>query len=277
MTCFETSRGTVDLHELSTIADMEAAEDIQRKVWGIDVVPTPKDMLIPMQHEGAFLAGAFAASGEMIGFVFSFPTREAGVHHSHILATQEEWRGLGIGTKLKWYQRDWCLQHGIEHVRWTVDPLRAANAELNIRHLGGICSRYLLNYYGAMQGIDAGVPSDRLWIEWHLTSPRIIQRANQTPPDCGFPEATAANPIDPNLPVGDKFNPQSPQILIRLPKNFVELSKMDRDLALKWRMQTRTLFLDYFSRGYAITEFTRLGGAAYLLEQVMVVPEGMKL
>jgi predicted GNAT superfamily acetyltransferase len=255
---FETPRGVIELRELSTIAEMEAAEDIQRKVWGADVTPTPKDLLIPMQHEGAFLAGAFAAGGEMIGLVFSFPTREAGVHHSHMLATLEEWRGLGIGTKLKWYQRDWCLQHGIEHVHWTVDPLRAANAELNIRHLGGVASQYLLNYYGAMQGIDAGVPSDRLRIEWHLSSPRVIQRAKQAPSDCGFPEAVVANEVD--------LLPQSPQVLIRLPKNFIELSKTDRELALKWRMQTRALFLEYFSRGYKITEFTRVGGPAYLLE-----------
>lgn len=266
MSRFETPRGVIELRELSTIAEMEAAEDIQRKVWGADVTPTPKDLLIPMQHEGAFLAGAFAAGGEMIGLVFSFPTREVGVHHSHMLATLEDWRGLSIGTRLKWYQRDWCQQHGIEYVHWTVDPLRAANAELNIRHLGGVCSQYLLNYYGAMQGIDAGVPSDRLRIEWHLNSTRVIQRLAHPPQNKDFPEAAMANEIDAERPVCLALDAHSPQIMIRLPKNFIEISKTNRELAFAWRMQTRALFLDYFSRGYKITEFTRVGGPAYLLE-----------
>lgn len=262
---YETVRDTIELRELSTIAEMEAAEEIQRKVWGADVTPTPKDLLIPMQHEGAFLAGAFA-SGEMIGLAFSFPTREAGVHHSHMLATLEDWRGLGIGTKLKWYQREWCLQHGIAHIHWTVDPLRAANAELNIRHLGGVCSQYLLNYYGAMQGIDAGLPSDRLRIEWHLNSPRVIQRVAQPPQDCGFPEAVAVNETQAEIPALVACGSHNRSVLVRLPKNFIELSKTNRELAIAWRMQTRILFLDYFSRGYQITEFTRVGGPGYLLE-----------
>jgi len=265
MTCLKTSRGVVELRELQSIADMEKAEQIQVRVWGPETLPCPKEMLIPVQHEGGLAAGAFNGA-EMIGLVFSFPTRDPLVHHSQLLATLIEWRGMGIGTALKWFQRRWCLEHGIVQVRWTVDPLRAANADINVQHLGGVCSTYLVDYYGKMQGIDAGAPTDRLLLEWNLKSPRVEARCNGGVADPGFPEAEYANELEAGIPKGIKKGMQNPQILIRIPTNFVEVSRSQPDLALNWRLSTRELFLDYFERGYAIAEFTRIGGPAYLLE-----------
>jgi predicted GNAT superfamily acetyltransferase len=152
---------------------MIAAEQIQKTVWGWEAIPHPKEILIPIQHEGGLLAGAFDPAGKMVGMVFGFPTRQVDVQHSQLLATLPEWRGQGIGARLKWFQRSWCLERGINHVRWTVDPLRAANAALNIRHLGGTASTYYTDYYGVMQGIDAGAPTDRLLVEWDLNHPRV--------------------------------------------------------------------------------------------------------
>jgi chorismate synthase len=267
MTIFETRRGILEIRELRSIADMVAAESIQAKVWGTDVIGHPKELFIPVQHEGGLLAGAFTAQAEMVGFIFSFPTQDPKAAHSQILATLEDWRGLGIGARLKWFQRLWYLERGVSIVRWTVDPLRAANAELNIRHLGGICSTYLPNYYGAMDGIDAGTASDRLLIEWQLESKHVLRHAESTPEDRGFPGTEYANPgsgneVDASLP-----NLETIQLLIRLPEDFIRLAKEDRDLANCWRMQTRDLFLGYFSKGYELIDFTRVGGPAYLLRK----------
>ncbi|HEX9028594.1 MAG TPA: GNAT family N-acetyltransferase, partial [Anaerolineales bacterium] len=128
MTLLQTPRGPLAIRELSTIEEMIAAEELQRKVWGADTFPHPKELLIPVQHEGGLLAGAFTQENELIGFVFGFRTRDPGIMHSQMLATLSDWRGNGIGEHLKWFQRDWCLAQGIRLVRWTVDPLRAANA-----------------------------------------------------------------------------------------------------------------------------------------------------
>lgn len=259
------SLGSIVIRELESLDEMVAAEALQAQVWGSPVCP--KELLIPAQHEGGLLAGAFTPRGELVGLVFSFPTRDPTVQHSHILATLEGWRGQGIGARLKWFQRQWCLERGVTRLRWTVDPLRAANAELNIRHLGGAASTYYPNYYGEMQGIDAGAPTDRLLLEWDLASPRVAARSAAVPPDAGFPQAAQANRGDGGRPVELVLDLAHPEILVAIPEDFISLSRSDRALALEWRLQDRQLLTHYFSRGYAIAEFTRAGGPAYLLKR----------
>ena len=267
MTTITTSKGKVEIRELNSVTDMVAAEKIQLTVWGKDTIPNCKELFIPMQHEGGLVAGAFAENGEMIGLVFGFPCSEQGVMHSQLVATLKEWRSHGIGTQLKWYQRAWCLEHGYQKMRWTVDPLRAANAELNIRKLGGTCCTYYENYYGPMLGIDAGAPSDRLLLEWDMTSDRVNGRAQGTPADVGFPQAGAAIQVIDGEPAKTRLDLQEEQVLIRIPDDFVSLAAGDAQLANRWRLHTRELFEHYFAHGYQITEFTRLGGPAYLLEK----------
>ncbi len=273
MTLLETARGSLVIRELRAIPEMIAAEALQVKVWGKDEVPTPKEILIPVQHEGGLVAGAFSPAGELVGLVFSFPTHDPAACHSHLLATLEEWRGLGIGAALKWFQRRWCLDRGITRVRWTVDPLRAANAELNIRHLGGTACTYYPDYYGAMQGIDAGAPTDRLLVEWDLNSERVAARESATPPDRGFPAAAAANRVERDQPVRSAAELSASALLVRIPEAFVSLSRSHPELALDWRLHTRAIFQDAFARGYAVTGFTRVGGPAYLLEKRVLINE----
>lgn len=261
----QTPRGEIEIRDLQAPSEMLAVEDLQRQVWGADTHTHPKEILIPVQHAGGLLAGAFNESGELVGFIFGFPTRDPNVQHSQLLATLPAWRGLGIASQLKWYQRAWCLERGIRWVRWTVDPLRAANAELNIRHLGGTARTYYPDYYGKMNGIDAGSPSDRLLVEWELDSPRVNQRAGQPLEDSGFPEAAPANQVSSGRPELLQPYLKSKKILLRIPEDFVRLAREDPDLALEWRLQGRNLMQTFFEHGYRVEEFTRRGGPGYVL------------
>lgn len=270
MTQVETPRGRLEIRELRGLDDMAAAEAIQVQVWG-PISPTPKEILIPIQHEGGLLAGAFLPGGELVSFVFCFPTRDPAAMHSHMLATLPAWRGLGIGTRMKWFQRQWCLERGVTGLRWTVDPLRAANAAVNIHHLGATACAYYPDYYGAMQGIDAGVPTDRLLVVWALGSPRVARRAEVTPEDHGFPDAVPVNdPTAASLagqPTQASLTLDGPRLLVYLPEDYIRLAQAAPDMALAWRSQTRSLLQHYFAQGYRITEFTHIPSPAYLLEK----------
>lgn len=158
------------LRELASLTEMKAAEAFQRRVWGDEDPPDNSDMLLAIQHEGGLIAGAFEGD-VMVAFLFGFPTSDPQAQHSHRLGVDPDRQGQGLGLRMKLYQKDWCLARGITRVRWTYDPVRRANASLNIGRLGATARTYYRDYYGQMEGINAGVPSDRVLAEWDLTRP----------------------------------------------------------------------------------------------------------
>lgn len=166
----------VTFRDLSGMTEFRAAEALQASVWGEGDLPDPADLMMVIQAEGGLVGGAFV-SGRLVGYIFGFPTRDPLVQHSHRLAVLPEARGLGLGLRLKQYQRDWCLERGITRVRWTFDPLRAVNAILNIHRLGAQSDTYLVNYYGEMAGINSGIGSDRLLVDWEIGSPVVAALA----------------------------------------------------------------------------------------------------
>ncbi len=223
----------VTIRDLGPMAEFRQAEALQAAVWGPEDTADPADLMMVIQAEGGLCAGAF--QGEtLIGYVFAFPTASPGVQHSHRLAVLPQARGMHLGAALKWYQRDWCLARGIGLVRWTFDPLRRINAGLNIGVLGAIARVYHADYYGEMQGINAGLPSDRLLAEWHLSSPGVTARA-------------AGRPAPP------------PQVTARLVLPS-DLDALPSETALAARLATRATLTAAFAAGQAVVGFDRTRG-----------------
>lgn len=221
------------LRELSGVAELKHAEWFQKEVWGKDDPPDNSDLMLAIQHEGGLVAGAFK-DGRMLGFLFGFPTSQPHIQHSHRLAVHPDSRGMGLGMKLKWFQRDWCLRRGITLVRWTFDPLRRINANLNIARLGGTASTYYQDYYGEMVGINAGIASDRLLADWSLTSPRV--------------EALAAG-SKAQAPGGAET------LAIQIPQDLDRLLASDLDAAAAARLRVREEMTAAFAGGYKVTGF----------------------
>lgn len=230
------------LRDLHGMAEFLAAERLQRAVWGQDDSPDPADLMMVVQAEGGLCAGAFRG-GDLIAYVFGFPTRDPAVQHSHRLAVAPEARGLKLGVRLKWYQRDWCLQRGITLVRWTFDPLRRTNASLNIDTLGATGHVYYPDYYGDMAGINAGAPSDRLSVDWHLDAPAVKARA----------EGNRARPVEGQIVSRVAIPPDFPALLSAAPQE-----------ALSERLRVRNSLQSAFADGLEIAGFDR-GTGDYLL------------
>lgn len=228
------------IRDLNGIAEFRQAEALQRAVWGADDKEDPADLMMVIQHEGGLVAGAFIEDA-LVGYVFGFPTREITVQHSHRLAVLGSARGLGLGARLKWHQRDWCLARGIAQVRWTFDPLRHANANLNIHHLGAHAAKYFPDFYGALEGINKGAPSDRLLAEWNLEAPAVAARAAGRLP----------------VPaVGTR---------ITIPVDFDQMLVRDPTLATSERLRLRQQFLDRLGEGLVIHDYDA-AARAYVLQ-----------
>ena len=224
----------VIFRDLSGMAELREAEELQRDVWGEGDLPDPADLMMVIQAEGGLVGGAFI-EGRLMGYVFGFPTRAPGVQHSHRLAVRQTVRGLGLGAQLKLYQRDWCLARGITHVRWTFDPLRAVNATLNIHRLGAVSNTYLEDYYGEMAGINRGLTSDRLLVDWVLAAPVVAALAQGTP-----------------------RAPQTAQtVALTLPTDLDQLAATNPDQASDLRKRLAELLQEAFAKGLRIVDFDR--------------------
>src|SRR4029079_559712 len=96
---------------------------------------------------------------------------------SHALGVLPEVRGSGTGAALKLAQRQHALRSGIELIEWTCDPLSAASAHLNFNKLGVRVEGDEEDLYGdARSALHRGVPTDRLVVEWHLSTPHVERR-----------------------------------------------------------------------------------------------------
>ncbi len=241
----DTSAGLI-IRELASVAELKNAEAFQTLVWGEDDPADNSDLMLAIQHEGGLVAGAFLQE-RMVGFLFAFPCTTPATQHSHRLAVHPASQGLGLGAKLKWYQRDWCLERRITMVRWTFDPLLSVNAALNISRLGATASIYHENYYGEMFGINAGVPSDRIVAEWRLDDFGVAERASRQKTPAALHSDDAR--------------------YISIPPDFSKLIKTDLTQAISERLQIRSEMQQMFAQGYRLVDFDRQIHRYQLLRQ----------
>lgn len=162
---------------LTGLDQFQRCVDLETEIWGYsegDLIP--QRVFLLAQRIGGQVLGAF--DGEtIVGFAMSLPGYRDGrpYLHSHMLAVLPEYRNTGLGRRLKLAQRDDALARGFDLMEWTYDPLEIKNAHLNIARLGAISRRYQANFYGPSSSrLQGGLPTDRLYAEWWLRSPRVI-------------------------------------------------------------------------------------------------------
>ncbi|MFC9560097.1 hypothetical protein [Agromyces sp. NPDC056965] len=145
--------------------------------WGEGRGPD-RSMLQALAHAGGTLLVAVdprPASGTgVLGAALGFLGWEGGLHlHSHMNAVDPVARGRGIGLALKLRQRAICLEHGIDEIRWTYDPLIRRNARMNLVRLGAEVIAYHPDFYGRLDDAITGTDrSDRFEVRWRLDSVR---------------------------------------------------------------------------------------------------------
>ncbi len=286
---------SIHIRELTTLADFALAEGFQRDEWGMPVQSVvPDHVLLTAQKNGGIVLGAFATGGAadggdgpMIAYLFSFIGREADgqfKHCSHQLAVAPAYRGQGIGTRMKLYQRELALAQGIKLMTWTFDPLERRNALMNIHLLGGISATYLPNLYGPMQnGLPMALPSDRLLVRWELDHARVLQRIAsiharrpmaQLVQQYRMAGAVLLNPpeTDPSggllpRPCATSLAPQATTLLVAIPAQMRRIREQDHELALAWRLHIRAVLGGACAAGYTITDMLADGEIGYYVLQ----------
>ena len=167
----------ISIAHCTQLDEFERCVELQGAVWGYesgDLVP--RRLFLLASKIGGQVIGGFNATGLMVGFAMALPGFRDGrpYLHSHMLAVLPEYRNAGLGRRLKLAQRDDAVERGFELMEWTFDPLEIKNAYLNITKLGALSRRYAADFYGPSSSpLQAGLPTDRLYAEWWLRSPRV--------------------------------------------------------------------------------------------------------
>ena len=227
---------------------------LQKQVFGYaEGEAYPQRLFVNLTHIGGHVLGAFASTGELVGFVASMPAWRSEDHgeryyHSLSLGVLPGHENRGLGRELKMAQRSAAIAAGIDCIEWTYDPLRAKNAFLNIERLGAIVRRYLPNYYGRVGSrLQQGLPSDRLVAEWWLTSTRVRQALEGNSPHRSTSKVAAT---------------------VAIPSDFAALADKDPAAARAQQSLVRQQLQDCFARGLAITGVKRDGSTyCYLLDE----------
>ena len=255
--------------EIASLEEIGEYQNLERRVWGSsDLEIIPAHVLLTHRRYGGLLLVGRAPDGRPVALLLGFPGLKAGrvVHCSHILGVVPEWQSRDIGYQMKRRQRELVLQQGLDLVVWTFDPLETRNARLNLGRLGAVSHEYSPNLYGVMQdGLNAGLESDRLTVEWQIRHPLVEARLAGTRPApqpaallaAGVPLLTRTS-LHPALASESsllylddiRVGQDAPRMLLEVPSDFQRLKRADFEAALVWRGGMRTVFEDLFRRGY---------------------------
>ncbi|HYK42551.1 MAG TPA: GNAT family N-acetyltransferase [Thermoanaerobaculia bacterium] len=237
-----------------------------------------RDHLLPLVQQiasrdvGGILLGAFDGSA-VVAFVYGFPGTYQGrsVLHSHMLTVDPRYRGRDLGYRLKVAQRSEALARGVREITWTFDPLRSANAYLNVTRLGVVAVDYRVNYYGSDSSAPGAlhIGTDRIWVQWLLDSERVVRRLRGgIPPVLLRPEAFALVRRGRGKKPDVSFPDSGEAVLaIEIPHEISTLQRSDPAAAKTWRECTRAAFVDCFARGYRLEEFVRTGAGEPAAEE----------
>lgn len=260
----------VEVRLVRTHAEYGDCEQLGRQIWGVsDRNIVPRELLLTMQLNGGLVHGAFLPDGRLVGFCFGF----AGVRDgrlrlcSHQLGVLPQFREAGIGIALKQAQRRDALRLGYQLITWTFDPLEARNAYLNLHRLGCIARLYDRDHYGPMEDdLNRGLPSDRFEAEWWLA---------------GRPRPAIASDPPTVLAVNARGEPevrslsleQAAALLIEIPSDFQAVKRADRELAARWRRESRAVFESALEAGLIAVDFLRRG-AYVMARETAADPDG---
>jgi predicted GNAT superfamily acetyltransferase len=279
-------RDRIAVRPLQTLDEFQACHGVQKGAWAFpDLLIIPYTQLVTIQHNGGIVLGAFDGS-ELVAFLYGYLGQLPDLPlylYSQRMGVLPGYQGQGIGERLKWAQRAWALEQGIDRVVWTYDPLEAPNAWLNMAKLGGIVRHYRRDIYGQHNTpLHDRLPSDRFLLEWELESSRVLARLEPgwLPQDAATLLAQAGPPLNTvtwdshRLPHSTPPNlaERGPLAFASVPANWQEIRKIDMNLATDWRTKTRQLFEHYLELGYTVTGYAsgrrNSGCNYYLLERL---------
>ena len=235
----------IEIRPLRTQRELQACVTLQHETWGRDFTDVvPPSILKVSQRIGGVAAGAFDASDQLLGFVYGLTGVERGriVHWSDMLAVRPEARNLGLGRRLKEFQRRTVGELGAVVIYWTYDPLVARNAHLNFNVFGVRVSEYVVDMYGETAStLHRGIGTDRFIVAWPVEDDAMRAQLEANHKAGSARELREAPILNAGLPTADGA-PPGPRARVEVPADINALQEQDAGEAAEWRKSTRKAF-----------------------------------
>ncbi|MEX2104324.1 MAG: GNAT family N-acetyltransferase [Bacilli bacterium] len=256
----------MNIKEMVSSEDLVSLQQLEKQIWDMD--PIPIHQTLTAVKNGGIALGAHL-DGRLVGFLYSFPGFKDGQTYlcSHMMGIHPEYRSEGIGQKLKEEQRKLASLKGYSLITWTFDPLESVNAYLNLHKLHGIGAHYIVNQYGSMNdAFNYGLPTDRFLIEWWIQSDHVNQGGlyNYTFDENDVLLTTFVNQdgfsqiqSDQSFLLLSYIKEVDKAWYVPIPSNYQQIKKNDMELAIDWRMKTRSIFALLMERDYVAVDVLR--------------------
>lgn len=245
--------GNIEIRQLLTTEQLAKTQEVERAVWNME--PIPLHQTFTAIKNGGIALGAYDGD-KMVGYVYGFPGFAEGKTYlcSHMLGILPGYRGKQIGETLKIEQAKVARRLGYSLMTWTFDPLESRNAHLNLNKLRARGAVYSPDHYGELtDDLNQGLPSDRLIIEWEL-------HVEPLKPVRSLDKELLLLDVDSNhepmlTKLFDQTSlPKSDVFFVKVPLNFQDIKRDNIDLANKWRLTTRRVFVHLFEKGFQATD-----------------------
>jgi predicted GNAT superfamily acetyltransferase len=257
----------IEIRPLATPRELHACVDLQHATWGrefTDVVPA--SILKVAQRVGGIVAGAFGPTNDLMGFVFGLTGVERGkiVHWSDMLAVRPDARNLGLGRRLKEYQRTVVREAGCSVIYWTYDPLIARNAHLNFNRLGVRLAEYVDDMYGVTDSVlHGGIPTDRLVVAWPTHDDEIDQLLSNAERAIGSLDCQQSPIVSPEfIECADGAAILPHCVRVEIPADAESLLRDTPAEAAEWRERVRRHLRWALGAGYTITALSNADGGS---------------
>ena len=251
--------------KLHTIEQFKEMQQLEEEIWNRASISVTQ--LIAVSNNGGIVLGAYKDT-ELVGINYAFPAFQNGVTYlySLILGVKREYREQGIGELLKIHLKEMALEAGYEKCLWVFDPLESRNAYLNFSNLRAYAYQYIPNFYGELEDpFSVNLPTDRLFICWYLNDSdylrwdeqmdELVDSAIEIVP---WQKTIAGLPVlDPENQFDTKLSYLNDSYLLAVPTDFQKIKVESPALAEDWRYKTRTILMEMFRQGYAITKLVR--------------------
>lgn len=223
--------------------------EVQRSAWGmsdLDILPPWKLFVTP--QIGSKVIVAYEGDRAIGHALLSLAQNQSDIADKYLyldmIGVHQSYQSHNLGFRIMQEAQALARSECYAYIAWTYDPLEGANANLYLKKLGAMATKYYKNYYGELSGErHKGTATDRFWTILYPKAESNMDKPSQiiSEADYNSYEMLQEKAFD--------------LIGIEIPRDFIAIRDREPERANRIRLSTRRIFQHLFANGYIVNGF----------------------